>query len=118
MTKFAVINRNKDFRTLYYRGKSQVHPVLVTYVRKNRLGYPRAGITTGKKIGGAVQRNRCRRVIREAYRLLLPQISGGWDLVFVARARTLKCKSTAVRAVMEEQLRAAGVLKGQAETKA
>ena len=118
MTKFAVINTNKDFRTLYYRGKSQVHPVLVTYVRKNRLGYPRAGITTGKKIGGAVQRNRCRRVIREPYRLLLPQISGGWDLVFVARARTLKCKSTAVRAVMEEQLRAAGVLKGQAETKA
>ena len=53
MTKFAVINTNKDFRTLYYRGKSQVHPVLVTYVRKNRLGYPRAGITTGKKIGGA-----------------------------------------------------------------
>ena len=118
MTKFAVINTNKDFRTLYYRGKSQVHPVLVTYVRKNRLGYPRAGITTGKKIGGAVQRNRCRRVIREAYRLLLPQISGGWDLVFFARARTLKCKSTAVRAVLEEQLRAAGVLKGQAETKA
>lgn len=118
MTKFAVINTNKDFRTLYYRGKSQVHPVLVTYVRKNRLGYPRAGITTGKKIGGAVQRNRCRRVIREAYRLLLPQIAGGWDLVFVARARTLKCKSTAVRAVMEEQLRAAGVLAREAETKA
>ena len=126
MTKFAVINTNKDFRTLYYRGKSQVHPALVTYVRKNRLGYPRAGITTGKKIGGAVQRNhikrllrnRCRRVIREAYRLLLPQISGGWDLVFVARARTLRCKSTAVRAVMEEQLRAAGVLTGEAETKA
>ncbi len=118
MTKFAVINTNKDFRTLYYRGKSQVHPALVTYVRKNRLGYPRAGITTGKKIGGAVQRNRCRRVIREAYRLLLPQISGGWDLVFVARARTLRYKSTDVRAVMEEQLRAAGVLRGEAETKA
>ena len=118
MTKFAVINTNKDFRTLYYRGKPQVHPALVTYVRKNRLGYPRAGITTGKKIGGAVQRNRCRRVIREAYRLLLPQISGGWDLVFVARARTLRCKSTAVRAVMEEQLRAAGVLTGEAETEA
>ena len=54
MTKFAVINTNKDFRTLYYRGKSQVHPALVTYVRKNRLGYPRAGITTRHKLGGAV----------------------------------------------------------------
>ena len=118
MTKFAVINTNKDFRTLYYRGKSQVHPVLVTYVRKNRLGYPRAGITTGKKIGGAVQRHPRRRVIREGYRLVLPPDFGGWGVVFVGRPRTLKCKSTAVRAVMEEQLRAAGVLKGQAETKA
>ena len=66
MAKFAVLNCNKDFRTLYYRGKSQVHPGLVTYVRRNRLGTPRAGITTGKKVGNAVRRSRCRRVIREA----------------------------------------------------
>lgn len=112
MTKFAVLNRNTDFRTLYYRGKSQVHPALVTYVRKNRLGIPRAGITAGKKLGTAVQRNRCRRVIREAYRQILPSIEGGWDLVFVARTRTLRMKSTALRAVMEEQLKKAGVLRG------
>lgn len=60
MTKFAVLHTNKDFRTLYYRGKSQVHPGLVTYVRRNRLGIPRAGITASKKLGNAVQRNRCR----------------------------------------------------------
>ena len=108
--KFAVINANKDFRTLYYRGKSQVHPALVTYVRKNRAGLPRAGITASKKLGGAVQRNRCRRVIREAYRQLLPEIRGGWDLVFVARTRTLYMKSTEVRRVMEAQLQKAGVL--------
>ena len=112
MTKFAVLNRNTDFRTLYYRGKSQVHPALVTYVRKNRLGTPRAGITASNKLGCAVQRNRCRRVIREAYRQLLPAIEGGWDLVFVARTRTLRMKSTALRAVMEEQLKKAGVLRG------
>lgn len=110
MTKFAVLNMNKDFRTLYYRGKSQVHPLLVTYVRRNRLGHPRAGITTGKKVGKAVQRNRCRRVIREAYRSLLPEIRGGWDFVFVARGRTCSAKSTDVRRVMEAQLKKAGVL--------
>lgn len=108
--KFAVLNTNKDFRTLYYRGKSQVHPLLVTYVRKNRLGHPRAGITTGKKAGNAVARSRCRRVIRAAYRELLPKIQGGWDFVFVARARTAACKSTELRRVMEAQLKAAGVL--------
>ena len=95
---------------MYYRGKSQVHPALVTYVRKNRLGTPRAGITTGKKLGGAVVRSRCRRVIREAYRALLPRIRGGWDFVFVARARTASLKSTDIRRIMEAQLQAAGVL--------
>lgn len=112
--KFAVLKSNKDFRTLYYRGKAQVHPALVTYVRKNRLGSPRAGITTSKKLGNAVLRNRCRRVIREAYRTLLPKIQSesqcGWDFVFVARGRTCSMKSTDILRIMEKQLRAAGVL--------
>ena len=109
MAKFAVLNCTKDFRTLYYRGKSQVHPGLVTYVRRNRLGTPRAGITTGKKVGNAVRRSRCRRVIREAYRGLLPSIQGGWDFVFVARGRTAGLKSGEVRRIMAAHLKAAGV---------
>ena len=104
MATWVTLCENKDFRALYYRGKSQVHPALVTYVRKNKLGYPRVGITTGKKLGGAVQRSRCRRVIREAFRALLPQV-GGVDIVFVARTRTLEYKSTQLLPVMEKHLR-------------
>lgn len=111
MTRFAVLNRNGDFRALYHRGKSQVHPALVTYARRSRTGFPRAGITTGKKIGCAVRRNRCRRVIREAYRALLPRIEGGWDLVFVARRRTGEIKSAKLQQIMESQLKALGVLR-------
>ena len=111
MARWTVLKSNKDFRTLYYRGKSQVHPVLVTYVRKNRLGVTRVGITTGKKIGKAVTRNRCRRVIREAYRALLPDVCPGFDLVFVARVKTASVKSTEVKKAMEKQLKAAGVLR-------
>ncbi len=109
MTTFTVLRTNKDFRTAYYRGKSQVHPALVTYVRKNRCGCPRVGITASKKLGTAVQRNRCRRVIREAYRQIVPHVQGGWDFVFVARTRTLKLKSTAVQSIMEDHLKKAGV---------
>lgn len=86
MSKFPVLNENTQFRTLYYRGKSQVHPALVTYVRRNRLGYARAGITAGKKIGDAVVRNRCRRIIREAYRAVLPSIRGGDGTSYLSRA--------------------------------
>lgn len=110
MARVAVLNRNGEFRALYHRGKSQVHPALVTYARKSRTGYPRAGITTGKKVGCAVRRNRCRRVIREAYRALLPLIEGSWDLVFVARQRTGELKSTKLQRIMYAQLKALGVI--------
>ncbi|MGN0630941.1 MAG: ribonuclease P protein component, partial [Ruminococcus sp.] len=70
------ITRNKDFLTLYRYGKTVVSPYVVIYVRKNKLKCRRLGITAGKKVGGAVQRNRAKRVIRAAYRgaeSLLPE---------------------------------------------
>ncbi len=109
LATWMTLRENKDFRTLYYRGRSQVHPALVTYVRKNRLGEPRVGITTGKKLGGAVQRSRCRRVIREAFRPHYPNV-GGWDIVFVARTRLITMKSTQLAPVIESHLRKLGVM--------
>ncbi len=108
--KAAVLNQNKDFRSLYYRGRSQVGPFLVMYVRRNKLGVCRVGITTGKKIGKAVQRNRCRRLIREAYRLVKPSICGSWDIVFVARARTAQATMQQVQKDMTQQMKALSLL--------
>ncbi len=105
MAKFAAISQNRDFRRLYRR-KGEVSPLLVTYVAKNKLGYNRVGITTGRKIGIAVKRNRARRVIREAYRAVEPLLSdkNGWDIVFVARSKTCSCKMQQVLAVMQKHL--------------
>lgn len=110
LSKVVTIHQNTDFRRVYGRGKSCVSPALVVYCLKNRAGICRIGITTSKKLGGAVERNRCRRVIKEAYRHLLPQCSDGWDIVFVARTRTLRCKSTDVEQVMRSQLQKLGVI--------
>ena len=110
MENFVPLCRNNDFRRIYARGKSYVTPVVVVYVMKNRLKTVRVGITTSKKVGNAVQRNRSRRVIREAYRALADQVRPGVDLVFVARGRTPYVKSTEVLRHMERQLKAAGVL--------
>lgn len=111
--KAAVLKQNKEFRTLYYRGRSQVSPFLVTYVRKNKLGVCRIGITTGKKIGKAVQRNRCRRLIREAFRLVSPAIRGSWDIVFVARVRTASASMQQVKTAMEAQFCALSLIENQ-----
>lgn len=110
---FITLKLNKDFRRLYGRGKSKVHPALVTYVTRNRAGFCRIGITTGKKVGCAVKRNRARRVIMAAWRALCPEIKGGYDLVFVARTRTTGLKSTEVMRIMRSQLTALRVLPGQ-----
>jgi len=111
LIKPAVLNQNKDFRRLYWRGKSTAHPVLVCYVMRNRTGACRVGITASKKIGKAVKRNRARRIIREAYRQLKPKINGNWDIVLVARAKTVFSKSTKVATVMQDQFVELGLMK-------
>ena len=64
--RYRPITRNREFGRVYARGRSYVHPKLVLYVNKNRLGHTRVGLTATKKVGGAVQRNRARRVMRAA----------------------------------------------------
>ena len=110
--KIITIKENRDFRRIYSRGKSYVSTTLVTYVFKNhKTNDVRVGITTSKKIGKAVQRNRARRVIMAAYREIYPQINEGYDFIFVARGKTPFLKSTDVLRCMEKQLKKAGVLK-------
>lgn len=111
MEKLVPICRNNDFRRIYARGKSYVFPLVVVYALKNRTKNVRVGITTSKKVGNAVQRNRSRRVIREAFRALAPRVRPGFDLVLVARGKTPYVKSTDVRRQLERQLQAAGLLR-------
>ncbi|MGI6248071.1 MAG: ribonuclease P protein component [Acutalibacteraceae bacterium] len=110
MAEIITLKQNSDFRRVYARGKEVIHPALVIYVLKNRAGVCRIGITTGKKIGCAVERNRCRRIIKEAYRQVAPLCRGGWDLVFVARYKTKRLTSTRLREVMLKQLSSCGVI--------
>lgn len=108
--KSKTLKENKDFRRLYYRGNSLATACLVTYVMKNRFGETRVGITSGKKIGNAVKRNRSRRLIRAAFSLYEDKLNGSYDIVFVARTRTSQVKMQEVAAQMQKQLKALGVL--------
>ncbi|MBS0331830.1 MAG: ribonuclease P protein component, partial [Proteobacteria bacterium] len=60
--------------------------VLVQARRRDDAALVRAGFTATKRIGGSVERNRAKRRLREAARLLLPELgSPGFDYVFIAR---------------------------------
>lgn len=80
---------NKDFRRLYYRGKSCVCRNVVVYCMKNRTKSNRIGITCGKNIGKAVVRNRLKRLVRESYRLMETDVKKGFDFVVVIRSRAV-----------------------------
>ncbi len=107
---FKKLKLNKDFRRIYGRGSSFVNPAFVTYVLKNRNNELRMGITVSKKIGGAVARNRAKRIILAAFRECSPHIPKGYDFVFVARTRILNSKSQNIAADIMKNLIAAEVI--------
>lgn len=88
MKAAVTLKENYEFRRTYQKGVSAVSPVMVLYCRKNRLGRNRLGMVSSTKLGHAVVRNRCRRRLREVYRLEKPQLKTGYDIILVARSRT------------------------------
>lgn len=108
--KPVTLKLNKEFRRLYGRGKSFVHPALVTYIIKTGAPTVRYGITVSKKLGTAVARNRAKRIITAAWRETAPKLNQHIDIVFVARSRILSLKSTDVAAILERQFMSAGLL--------
>lgn len=87
--KFScALKRNHIFRRLYST-KGLANSYLVLYARRNRLERNEVGITVSKKLGSAVIRNRTRRRLREVYRLNEERFTPGWDIVVVARSRSV-----------------------------
>ena len=109
--KLTPITSNRDFQRIYRRGRSCVSSGLVTYVLKNKNNNLRIGITTSKKVGKAVKRNRSRRIIRAAFSQLSVDMTQPYDIIFVARTKTCYLKSWEVERYMREHLTSLGLLK-------
>ena len=111
--KFScALKLNHIFRRLYATS-GQANGYLVLYARPNRLGINRVGITTGKKLGHAVVRNRVRRRLREVYRLNEDKFTSGWDIVVVARSRCIHADFRKLTDAYLSLAEKAGVLKEQ-----
>jgi ribonuclease P protein component len=54
---------------------------------ENRLAFTRLGLSVGKRVGGAVRRNKIKRILREAFRKNRDRLPAGIDLVVVAEAK-------------------------------
>ena len=105
---------NHDFRHVYSRGRSYVHPMVVLYVMlRDSMADPqsqshRVGFVVSKKQGNAVVRNRIKRRLREAFRIHQGSIRDGlFDLVFVARSPLKNSDWLAVQAALQSLLKRA-----------
>lgn len=111
MKKTVSIRENKDFKKLYYRGKSVANDCLVVYYRRNGSPLCRLGLTVSAKVGKAVVRNRVRRLIRESYRLMEERVLPGFDIVVVARGRAAEADYKTVSSSLEKAFAKSGLIK-------
>lgn len=115
MLKQNVLRKKKDFSFLYNKGKSVGERCLVLIVRENGLSYNRRAFLASKKVGGSVERNRARRLLRESYRAYEDRIRTGYDLVLIARKNIIDLKCADVKKSMEAAMKRLKVLKPQGE---
>ena len=109
--KFSTsLKLNHIFQRLY-RSNGQANGYFVFYARKNRLDTNRVGITVSKKLGKAHIRNRVRRRIREVYRLNEELFQPGWDIVVVARSKSVDADFGRLTKAYLQLAEKAGVLK-------
>ncbi len=79
------LKKNRDFQSVYRRGKSYGNKYLVMYLLPNQTESNRIGISVSKKVGNSIVRHHLTRLIRESYRLHEENFQRGYDMVVVAR---------------------------------
>jgi ribonuclease P protein component len=104
------LKNSAQFERVRREGRTWGGGLLVLNAARNGDDLVRCGFITGKKVGKAVQRNRARRLMREAVRKRLPDIDPGWDLVWIARAPIVGATYEAVREVVDDLLRRSRVV--------
>lgn len=91
------------------RGRPLAGERVVLYVSPGDTGGP-ATFVAGRRVGGAVDRNRARRILREAWRTLQPVVGDGAGIVWVARPSIRGAKTQDLVTEMRELLQRAGVM--------
>ena len=105
------LSRSGEFDRVYRDGSSNATRYLVLYAfPRGEEGDrdPRLGVSASRKVGGAVERNRVKRALREAFWALADRLPDGYDFVIVARPELSELidleGAPGVRASLEEAL--------------
>jgi len=98
-----VLRYKRDFDRLYKKGRSTGDKYVVVFYIVNGLGYSRKAFLASKKVGGAVARNRARRLMKEGFRKIESEVLTGRDILFIARKEIVGAGNM----VVEQSIRSA-----------
>lgn len=107
------LRRREDFARLRRQGRHQPGALLRLRWLPNGLAHNRYGIVASRRLGGAVLRNRVRRRLREAARLMNGELTQGMDILLIARMDSATADYDALAAALRELLGRAGLLSEQ-----
>jgi ribonuclease P protein component len=96
------IRKRGDFLRVQRRGERFVRKCLIFLFKKNGLHKSRLGITVSRKVGGAVERNRIKRWVREAFRRRKHRLVKGLDVVVIAKKKSSRGSLEEVEGELEE----------------
>jgi ribonuclease P protein component len=101
------LSRSGEFERVYREGRSHAsrHLVVYAFPRAEDDGEPRLGVSVGRKLGGAVERNRIKRLLREAFWANAESLRPGHDFVIVARPPAGELAKDGGEAAIENALR-------------
>ncbi|MFQ5398501.1 MAG: ribonuclease P protein component [Anaerolineae bacterium] len=104
------LRRSSDLRQVRQHGRSWRHPLAILLVHANGENVSRFSFLASRRVGKAVDRNRARRLMREAIRLHLAEIQPGWDCLLIARHNTPKAAYPDIETAVMQLLRRANLL--------
>jgi ribonuclease P protein component len=102
------LSRSGEFERVYREGRSHASRHLVVYAfprAEDDDAEPRLGVSVGRKLGGAVERNRMKRLLREAFWSSAEELRDGHDFVIVARPDAGELARQGGERAIEEELR-------------
>ncbi len=103
------LTRSIEFKRVREQGKSYAHPFVVLVVCPSQLDHPRIGVTASHNIGGAIERNRAKRLLREAMREFIPTLQPA-HIVLIARIPLAKASLSETRQALEHLFHRANLI--------